>query len=184
MKDVLPIYSRFSKPSARSSHSFAICNSRSYVCLSLIEAARRRQRSAFRRRLLMASCDLAGVIGLSGILLLQRAVKGFDPRSARLCSYRGPRNQARNYYDPASQCAARTALRNSRDLALVFPIDRRTNRQQKPWWPLSVAIRVACEMLSDAKRQDAEVGPMVGEEPVLSGDELRRICAIIRGERP
>ena len=65
-----------------------------------------------------------------------------------------------------------------------LPIDRRTNRQQKPWWPLSVAIRVACEMLSDAKRQDAEVGPMVGEEPVLSGEDLRRICAIIRGERP
>ena len=47
-----------------------------------------------------------------------------------------------------------------------------------------LAIRVPFEMLSDPKRQDAQVGQMVDEEPVLSGDELRRICAIIRGERP
>lgn len=47
-----------------------------------------------------------------------------------------------------------------------------------------LAIRAACEMLSDLAHQDAQVGSMIDEEPVLSGDELRRICADVRGERP
>jgi hypothetical protein len=46
-----------------------------------------------------------------------------------------------------------------------------------------LAIRSACEMIGDPNRQDVQVGPMVDEEPALSGDELRRICAIIREER-
>jgi hypothetical protein len=46
-----------------------------------------------------------------------------------------------------------------------------------------LAIRAACEMVSDASRQDVQVGPILDDEPVLSGDNLRRICAIIRGER-
>jgi hypothetical protein len=46
-----------------------------------------------------------------------------------------------------------------------------------------LAIRAACELLSDPSRQDVQVGPMLDEEPVLSGDELRRICAVIRGEQ-
>jgi hypothetical protein len=47
-----------------------------------------------------------------------------------------------------------------------------------------LAIRAACQMLGDPNRLDIEVGPMVDEEPVLSGDELRRICALIQRERP
>jgi hypothetical protein len=47
-----------------------------------------------------------------------------------------------------------------------------------------LAIRAACEMLSDPSRQDVQVGPMLDEVPVLSGDDLRRICAVIRGGRP
>ena len=46
-----------------------------------------------------------------------------------------------------------------------------------------LAIRAACEMLGDPSRQDVQVGPMIDEEAVLSGDELRRICAVIRGEQ-
>jgi hypothetical protein len=45
------------------------------------------------------------------------------------------------------------------------------------------AIRAACEMLADTPPQELRVGPMVDDDTVLSGDELRRICAIVRGER-
>ena len=34
-----------------------------------------------------------------------------------------------------------------------------------------LAIRAACEMLSDPSRQDVQVGPMLDEMPVLSGDD-------------
>jgi hypothetical protein len=47
-----------------------------------------------------------------------------------------------------------------------------------------LAIRAACEILSGPNLQDVQVGPMLDEEPVLSADELRRICALIRGTRP
>jgi hypothetical protein len=33
-----------------------------------------------------------------------------------------------------------------------------------------LAIRAACEMLSDPSRQDVQVGPMLDEVPVLSGE--------------
>ena len=46
-----------------------------------------------------------------------------------------------------------------------------------------LAIRAACELVGDPSRQDVQVGPMLDEEPVLSGDDLRRICAVIRGEQ-
>jgi hypothetical protein len=45
-----------------------------------------------------------------------------------------------------------------------------------------LAIRAACNMIGDPNRQDVQVGPMVDAEPALSGDELRRICAMIRGQ--
>jgi len=46
-----------------------------------------------------------------------------------------------------------------------------------------LAIRAACNMIGDPNRQDVQVGPMVDEQPALSGEELRRICAIVRGQR-
>jgi len=46
-----------------------------------------------------------------------------------------------------------------------------------------LAIRAACNMIGDPNRQDVQVGPMVDEQPALSGGELRRICAMIRGQR-
>ena len=47
-----------------------------------------------------------------------------------------------------------------------------------------LAIRADCEMLRDNNDEEVQVGPMLDNQPVLSGGELRRICAIIRGERP
>ena len=48
--------------------------------------------------------------------------------------------------------------------------------------------RSRCALLatccSDPSREDLQVGPMIDEEPVITGDELRRICAVIRRERP
>lgn len=44
------------------------------------------------------------------------------------------------------------------------------------------AIRVACEILAEAKPHELRVGPMLDDDAVLSGDALRRICAIVRGE--
>ena len=63
-----------------------------------------------------------------------------------------------------------------------YKIDGATTMRVFKTRPL--AIRAACEMLGDPNRQDVQVGPMVDEEPVIARDELRRICAVIRGERP
>jgi hypothetical protein len=47
------------------------------------------------------------------------------------------------------------------------------------------AIRAACHMLGGANGQDVKVGPMLEtHEAVLDDRDLRRICAIVRGEPP
>jgi hypothetical protein len=47
------------------------------------------------------------------------------------------------------------------------------------------AIRAACHMLDGDNGQDVKVGPMLETHEAVLGDrDLRRICAIIRGEPP
>jgi len=91
-------------------------------------------------------------------------------------SFRDPQHWLRGLVPDAWD--SEVPARSQPPMVRILPARRRYYKTR----PL--AIRAACVMLRDNNDEEVQVGPMLDNQPVLSGGELRRICAIIRGERP